>query len=50
MVSLPRAKQVANNIIQKYEKNTLKDTAPDIKLNICFYTIINNSYIFSKKH
>ena len=36
MVSLPKGKQLAKNIIQKFEKNTLKDTAPDIKLSICF--------------
>lgn len=50
MVSLTKDKQVANNIIQKFEKNTLKDTAPDIKLSMCFYTIINNRYFCSKKH
>ena len=36
MVSLTIGKQVANNIMQKFGKNTLKDTAPDIKLCMCF--------------
>ena len=50
MVPLPKGKQVANNLIQKFEESTLKDTAPDIKLSIYFYTIINSSYFCSKKH